>query len=74
MKKYTKILLAAMAAMTLAGCTNDDNTAGMPDGKTPVTLTATCASTTTTTRATVDGTWEKGMRIDVNIEIGRAHV
>ncbi len=48
-------------------CTSDDGTSG---GKTPLTLTASGISapeTTTTTRATVDGTWEKGMRIDVNI-------
>lgn len=70
MKKYTKILLAAMAAMTLAGCTNDDNTAGMPDGKTPVTLTATCASTTTTTRTTIEGTWDWTDGIQVGVMIG----
>ncbi len=56
------------ALCIIIACTND-NTAGMPDGKTPMALTATCASTTTT-RTTVDGNWADADGKQVGVMIG----
>lgn len=54
------------ALCIIIACTND-NTAGMPDGKTPVTLTATCAPAT---RTTIEGNWDWTDGKQVGVMIG----
>lgn len=62
---YALCIITALCI--IIACTND-NTAGMPDGKTPMALTATCASTTT--RTTVDGNWADADGKQVGVMIG----
>ena len=54
------------ALCIIIACTND-NTAGMPDGKTPMALTATCAPAT---RTTIEGNWDWTDGIQVGVMIG----
>ena len=64
-------LLAISLATTLglAGCTEDGRMAGemLPEGKYPVTFTATGLEIPAATRATADGTWNQGDEVAIQI-------
>lgn len=62
----SQLCIMNYALCIIIACTND-NTAGMPDGKTPMALTATCAPAT---RTTIEGNWDWTDGIQVGVMIG----
>lgn len=70
MKHCASLLLAIATIATLVSCSNENDVSDgdrLPDGKYPVTFTATGLEIAPTTRATADGTWAVGEEVAVMI-------